>query len=737
MPPQAGESPTATTQVIYGGMGGTGGKGGLQGGDGGAGEGPTVSYGIEAGHVTVNTILGSGGQKMESTERAKIIDWLSPLNFFLRQADIARTRQPDTGAWLLDDVCFQEWKSGSGTTLWCRGIQMCSRGRKTVLVSMVVNHLDTDSETKNICVACIYLNHKEAEDQTPEKLLSGLWRQLIFGKDVSPLARKLYQRHQEKCTTPSPDEIFEMLQPVIGDYSMVYIIVDAIDEYLEAQRRVLLDYLAKMGPTVNLMITSRPHITPDASLPNLSTLEIRATEHDVWRYVDEQIRISSRLSKHVQTRTDLREEIHLKTTANVDGMFLLAKLHIESLSSKNTIKTVREALKALPKNLNDSYNEAMNRIESQNEEDRNIAHSALTWVVNAKRPLTVAELQVALAIEPDDRHLDDDNLLDIEIILSVCAGLVILDEQSNVVRLVHYTTQEYFESIQVHQFPDAQTDIMRTLLTFLALDDFVDAHWHWDKHLPPLVEYSQYCLMHAAGQPEAQLRSMILNFISRANQWNQAVSWWWRSPPWNFQDWPSEPSALWIAAAANFLEVARVLLEGTQQGYTTEISVAAYYGHLHMVQLLAGRGANVNAKSENYGNAIQAAAYSGHDNIVQLLLNKGADVNAQGGLHGSPISAAAYKGHKSIVHLLLDKGTDVNAQGGYFGSPMSAAASNGHENIVQLLLKKGADVNAQGGYFGSPMSAAASNGHENIVQLLLNKGWRLWQFNSSSSVQRP
>ncbi|KAJ7328859.1 ankyrin repeat-containing domain protein [Mycena albidolilacea] len=717
MPPQAGESPTATTQVIYGGMGGTGGKGGLQGGDGGTGEGPTVSYSIEAGHVTVNTILG--GQQMESTERAQIIDWLSPLNFFLRQADISRTRQSGTGAWLLDDVCFQEWKSGSGTTLWCRGIPGAG---KTVLVSMVVDHLDTDSEIKNICVACIYLNHKEAEDQTPGKLLSGLWRQLIFGKDVSLLAKKLYQRHQEKHTTPSPSEIFEILQPVIGEYSMVYIIVDAIDEYLEAQRRVLLDYLAKMGPTVNLMITSRPHITPDVSLPNLSTLEIHATEHDVRRYVDEQIRISSRLSKHVQTRADLREEIHLKITANVDGMFLLAKLHIESLSSKTTIKTVREALKALPKNLNDSYNEAMNRIESQNEEDRNIAHSALTWVVNAKRPLTVAELQVALAIEPDDRHLNDDSLLDIEIILSVCAGLVILDEQSNVVRLVHYTTQEYFESIQAHQFPNAQTDITRTLLTFLALDDFVDAYWHWDKHLPPLVEYSQYCLMHAAGQPEAQLRSMILNFIYRAKQWKRAVSWRWRSPPWDFWDWPSEPSALWIAAAANFLEVARILLEGTQQSYTTEISVAAYYGHLHMVQLLAEHGANVNAKSEYYGNAIQAAAYSGHKNIVQLLLNKSADVNAQGGNYGNPISAAALNGHENIVQLLLNKGANVNAQGGEYGSPIQAAAYNGHENIVQLLLNKGVDVNAQGGNYGNPISAAALNGHENIVQLLLNKG---------------
>ncbi|KAJ6521585.1 hypothetical protein B0H19DRAFT_973913, partial [Mycena capillaripes] len=253
---------------------------------------------------------------------------------------------------------------------------------------------------------------------------------------------------------------------------MVYIIVDAIDEYLEAQRRVLLDYLVKMGPTVNLMITSRPHITPDASLPNLSTLEVRANDHDVRRYVDEQIRISSRLSKHVQTCVELRAEIHSKITDTVDGMFLLAKLHIGSLSSKPTIKAVREALKTLPKTLNDSYDEAMNRIQSQNKEDRNIAHSTLTWVVNAKRPLTVAELQVALAVEVDDQQLNEDNLLEIETMLSVCAGLVILDEQSDVVRLVHYTTQEYFDSIQQYQFPDAQTEITRTLLTLLAFDVF-------------------------------------------------------------------------------------------------------------------------------------------------------------------------------------------------------------------------------------------------------------------------
>ncbi|KAF7365803.1 hypothetical protein MVEN_00454400 [Mycena venus] len=105
--------------------------------------------------------------------------------------------------------------------------------------------------------------------------------------------------------------------------------------------------------------------------------------------------------------------------------FLLAKLHIESLSTKNTITGVREALKHLPKNLHDSYDIVMQRIEAQNEEDRKTARSALTWVANAKRSLTVSEITVALAIEPDAQRLDEDNILDIGIILAVCAGLVI------------------------------------------------------------------------------------------------------------------------------------------------------------------------------------------------------------------------------------------------------------------------------------------------------------------------
>ncbi|KAJ7336849.1 hypothetical protein DFH08DRAFT_749112, partial [Mycena albidolilacea] len=504
---------------------------------------------------TVTDIETEHQRQLKSAERTQIIEWLSPINFFLRHADISQAREPGTGEWLLADPRFQHWKSSSGSTIWCHGIPGAG---KTVLASMVIDHLSANANIQNIGVAYVYLNHKESEGHTPAKVLSGLWRQLVLDKDISSVAKKIYQQHHEKKTSPSIKEVFDVLGSAVTGFSQVYIVVDAVDEYPEAQRRILCEYLGRMGSTVNLMTTSRPHITPESFLPNLSTLEICASKEDIERYVDAQIQISSRLSKHVQIRPDLQEQIHLGITCAVDGMFLLAKLHMDSLSSKSTIKGVRQALKALPKTLYDSYENAMDRIKEQNEECRQIAHSTLTWVANAKRPLTPIELQTALAVEPGAKSLDDENILDIEFIISVCAGLVIVDEESSVVRLVHYTTQQYLDSIQSQQFPDAQFEIAHILLTYLTFDQFCD----WAEfQMCPLFKYSQYCLAHAIGPPEQALRHLIMEFLPRSAEWIDCRSLFkWDCSPWDFDYWPSQCSPLWIAAAANLVETTKFLL---------------------------------------------------------------------------------------------------------------------------------------------------------------------------------
>ena len=65
-----------------------------------------------------------GLQLNEDTRKhQKILDWLSPLNFFATQADVYRRRQAGTGQWLLESQEFKDWLNGTKETLWCPGIR--------------------------------------------------------------------------------------------------------------------------------------------------------------------------------------------------------------------------------------------------------------------------------------------------------------------------------------------------------------------------------------------------------------------------------------------------------------------------------------------------------------------------------------------------------------------------------------------------------------------------------------
>lgn len=127
--------------------------------------------------------------------------------------------------------------------------------------------------------------------------------------------------------------------------------------------------------------------------------------------------------------------------------FLLAQLHLASLSDKTTAKAIKNALKKLPKGsegLDVAYDEVLERIKAQKAGFRDPAMLALLWIVYAARQLSILELQHALATEDDSCELDEDNLPEIDEVLSACAGLVTVDKDSDVVRLVHYTTQGTF-----------------------------------------------------------------------------------------------------------------------------------------------------------------------------------------------------------------------------------------------------------------------------------------------------
>ncbi|KAF7368344.1 hypothetical protein MVEN_00155900 [Mycena venus] len=642
---------------------------------------------------SINEAVREEKDHISAEKRNTILDWLSPLNFLQRQVDIFSALQPGTGEWLLVDTQFQEWKTGSGEYLWCRGMPGAG---KTVLVSLVVNYLEVEAQNNNIGLACIYLNHKETEIQSLPNLLGALWKQLVLGKPIPATMHRLYDYHQERRTRPSLEEFRKAFEFAISQYFKVYFIIDALDEYPEHARHLFLEYLGTLGPKVHIMMTSRPHLDLGAIFSGLLMVEIQATKEDIYRYLATQIKNSPRLSKHIQTRPELLDEIQSKIVANCQGMFLLAKLHIESLTTKNTIKAVREALQHLPKDLKDTYNEAIERINLQSGEDRKLGLLALTWVANAKRLLSTAELQEALAIEPDSTSLDTDNIVDINIILAVCAGLIIVDETVSLVRLVHYTAQDYLDSIQLDRFPMAHTEI---LIVGHLLAEGADAE-------------ARDMALHAASYYGHG--SMVCLLIAHGADVNGQGGYY--------------GTALQAACRTGQEMVVQILLENganvnAQGGHLgSALQAASFNGHKALVQLLIDNGADINIQGGFFGNALQAASFKEHEGIVYLLIDNGADVNKQGGHFGNALQAASYKGTEQVIRLLIQKGADVNAKGGQYNNALHAASSGGHEPAVCLLLENGADVNAQGGYYGNALQAASYKGHTPVVHLLIQKG---------------
>ncbi|KAJ7129926.1 hypothetical protein C8R46DRAFT_678042 [Mycena filopes] len=695
-----------------------------------------------------------------ASERDKVIEWYSPLNFFRRQADIFSTHQAGTGGWFLETDLINEWILYPGKAVACPGIPGAG---KTVLVSILVNDLRTNPERG---VAVIYLHHKEIEAQSPPSLLAGVWRQLIFKRSIPSTVCQLYNDHREQCTRPTLDETYSVLCCTVAEFSEVFIVVDALDEYPEDQRDVLLHCLTTLGANVHLLFTCRPHINLDHIIcpDDLETLEIRANEDDIRRYIDAQIARSWRLSRHVKSCPELRIEIQRRIAARSDGIFLIAKLNIEALVTKHTVKAVRDSLKNMPGDLNSTYDDVMKRINRQGEDDRTLARRTLSWVSHAETVLHISELIEALAVEPGTTALDPGNLLDADIILSVCAGLVVIDDEDHLVRLIHYTAQDYLDGIRESGFPDAQIEITSTCVTYLMFDIFAECadevlEDQMDEH--PLLEYALLlCLIHGRGGPEFLLKDDILRFLAHLTNCDRRGLW----QIMHKLHISLPQTRLGIASYFGMLEVARHLLDedgfdigalrgATINGHTQLVRLlmqsrgyrnhvaqasdrshpkraessaalqgAALQGDEERVNLLLERGADVNGPTEPYGSSLQAASVAGHYPVVCLLLAYGADVNSQNGIYGTALRAASLAGHADVVFLLIEHGADIDAEGGKEGGALAAALSCGRDEVAELLIERGANVNGPGARGWTVLGLAAGNGHLEVVRLLLQKG---------------
>jgi len=153
------------------------------------------------------------------------------------------------------------------------------------------------------------------------------------------------------------------------------------------------------------------------------------------------------------------------------------------------------------------------------------------------------------------------------------------------------------------------------------------------------------------------------------------------------------------AAAAGILARVRELIEKnlaqansfSPDGFPV-VALAAFLGHLEVVEYLVAHGADVNAAATNGSgyNALTGAVTSGHTAVVQWLLEHSANPNYRYSAGYSPLLTAAANGRLDIAKLLLAHGADRDATTNDGKSALHLAKERNHPEVAALFQARAA-----------------------------------------------
>ena len=379
----------------------------------------------------------------------------------------------------------------------------------------------------------------------------------------------------------------------------------------------------------------------------------------------------------------------------------------------------------------------------------------------------MSEIQHALAVETGDATLDEDNIPEEGLLLSVCNGLVTYEKEGGFLALVHYTFQQYLEHKAESLFPEAQVEIVRTCLTYLSFDDFEQGPCHEDQDFMvrlkrwPLLSYAVSGWgQHARQGAEEACRGLIFSFLSHSAKSAASVQVLWvrKSMGVNYtRHFPSEVSALWLASFYGLEYTVSHLLASQRQSVDkkttwgdTALHRAASGGNVGIVELLLSNGADITATDRAGNTPLHLASFfgTGIDNFrsmrsdtytwrwsgqkvrmldislltlksTQFLLDHGADVNAVNFQGKSALHFSIMKGQLLLTQLLLERGADVTLKDGHRAAPLTLASGFGDEEVARMLLKHDLQRQVQRGFLDDSLRIAALNGHLSLLEILL------------------
>ncbi|KLO80962.1 Uncharacterized protein LW93_9210 [Fusarium fujikuroi] len=662
--------------------------------------------------------------------------------------DRVTERVQHTCIWFLKHTRFQLWLKQESGPLIVSADPGCG---KTVLAKYLIDHAFPKSTT--VC----YFFFTEQDQNTVRQALCALLHQLFCqNPTLITQVMEIYEKNGKKIiyATSLLWKIFFNVtsHPSAGP---VTVVLDALDECAETElqglMRMIDHYFSGRRPNgskLKFIMTCRPYYQilsgfrgllqafPNIHIPGEEQSEVISQEvsHVITHRVN-QLPMNDSLKRYLEER--------LRATHNRTYLWVyLVFDYLENEVVKKTLKEIKAKIETLPRSVNEAYD----NILSKTKEDK-VVNKALSIVLAAKRPLTVAEMNVAMNLDFNSHYISDLDLEsdeDFKKSLRFRCGLFVSVYHDRIYFL-HQTAREFLmadlttptkssiylrwhHSIAFQRANATLAEICVLGLTIWKSDDEQTRNCRQSFRDYPLANWGDHF-----READFQNDATIIPFALRLCDPNsEAYSYWTRVQLSKFLRWHAQDkdySDLMIVSYYGHKVLAEILLENSSciksiDGLVWPLSLAVTKGHETLVKLLLNKGADANATGGALNEPLLVfACENGYRIIVDLLLDKGAHIESNRGY--SALYAAVRKDHASCVKSILERHARYDTKAQHYQRrqwTLLLATEDGSKDVVNMLLGCGVDVETGAFHGRTPLAVAAQHDHADIVRLLLDWG---------------
>lgn len=347
---------------------------------------------------------------------------------------------------------FSSRESINSRLLWIYGAPGAG---KTVLCGTTIKNLQTVTAADDCLLTYFFIDRTDPANGTSfhvfASIISQILSQLPQVPEVVVSAYRMSICHGRSRISEA-DDVFDLLFRLTSVVSDIYIVIDALDECMEIEQTISwLKRIIESVPNLRILCSSRDTGTTRKTLSCYPSLKMDAAS------IQPDINIYLRMAVETLPSTDpcLRDRVFNNLSTKADGMFLFTDLSIQTLRSAVDVDDMLGILKIMPSGINDMYDLILKRLCGETRARQNLAQKVFLWVCKAMRPMTWAELRVALSWDPELQKCRKDKEPFRDTVLELCCPLVEYHESTDTFRLVHASVYEYLcESPRSNPLPE-------------------------------------------------------------------------------------------------------------------------------------------------------------------------------------------------------------------------------------------------------------------------------------------